>query len=116
MIAGELQQAIINILNNAKDAIIDNKIADSYIFLNLEKQNNHALITIEDNAGGISNEIITNIFEPYFSTKITSNGTGLGLYMSYKIIVESLNGEVYVKNTQLGAKFYIKLPLLLNNK
>jgi signal transduction histidine kinase len=51
------------------------------------------------------------IFEPYFTTKHQSIGTGLGLHMSYKIMIESLKGNLYAKNSELGAKFYIELPL-----
>ena len=77
------------------------------------EENNNAIITIEDNGGGIPEDIISKIYDPYFTTKHQSQGTGLGLHMSYKIITESMNGKLYVKNTDVGAKFYIELPLNL---
>ncbi|MEA3353682.1 MAG: HAMP domain-containing sensor histidine kinase [Campylobacterota bacterium] len=112
MVSGELSQVLINILNNAKDAIqLSDIVEEHWIKLDLEKQNDHVIISIEDNAGGIPNDILPKIFEPYFTTKHKSQGTGLGLHMSYKIVVESLKGKLYVKNTKNGAKFYIELPI-----
>ena len=111
MIVGELSQVIINIVNNAKDVLLANKVKDSWIKLELHKKDNTAIITIEDNGGGIPDDILPRIFEPYFTTKHKSQGTGLGLHMSYKIITESLGGKLYVKNTKYGAKFFIELPL-----
>ena len=77
----------------------------------LKEQDNKAIITIEDNAGGIPEDVLPKIFEPYFTTKHKSHGTGLGLHMSYKIISQSLNGRLYAKNSDNGAKFFIELPL-----
>ena len=111
IVAGELDQVIINIVNNAKDALVEKKIKEALIILNVTDMNNKVLITIEDNAGGIPNDILPKIFDPYFTTKHKSQGTGLGLSMSYKIITNSLNGKLYVKNTKNGAKFFIELPL-----
>jgi len=111
LIEGELSQVIINIINNAKDILLENNIQNPWVKLELLKKDSTAIITIEDNAGGIPEDIISKIFEPYFTTKHQSQGTGLGLHMSYKIITESLNGKIYVNNTQNGAKFFIELPL-----
>jgi len=111
MLAGELSQVVINILNNAKDVLVERKIEAPIIKLSLEKKNNRAIITIEDNAGGIEEDILTKIFNPYFTTKHQTNGTGLGLYMSKEIVEKHLNGKLDVVNTNLGAKFSIELPL-----
>jgi len=111
MVEGELSQVIINILNNAKDVLIDRDIENPTIVLDLIIENDNAIITLEDNAGGIDDKIISKIFEPYFTTKHKSQGTGLGLHMSYRIINESFKGELYVKNSKIGAKFFIKIPL-----
>ncbi|MCK4874522.1 MAG: GHKL domain-containing protein, partial [Sulfurimonas sp.] len=111
MILGELSQVIINIINNAKDILFERDIEHPWIKLELKKQGNKAIITIEDNAGGIPEDVLPKIFEPYFTTKHKSHGTGLGLHMSYKIISQSLNGKLYAKNTDNGAKFFIELPL-----
>ena len=107
---GELSQVIINIMNNAIDILIDNKQEDKIIEINLEEKENTVLISIEDNAGGISEKTIKHIFEPYFTTKHKSVGTGIGLYMSYDIIVNHMKGDLYAKNTQKGAKFFIEVP------
>ncbi len=109
LITGELPQVLINILNNAKDALMENNVENSWIKVNLLEKEKDVIISIEDNAGGIPENIISKIFEPYFTTKNQSLGTGLGLYMSYKIINESLGGKLYVENTKNGAKFFIKL-------
>ncbi len=111
VVLGELVQVLINIINNAKDAILGNGIVDPWVKLELTKTTSTVLITIEDNAGGVPEEIIDKIFEPYFSTKNTQNGTGLGLHMSRRIMIESLKGDLYVQNTSHGAKFFIELPL-----
>ena len=110
LISGELSQVIINIMNNAKDILIENEIEDRWIELCIEETSEEVIITIEDNAGGVPENIITKIFNPYFTTKHESQGTGLGLHMSYRIITESLKGLLSVINTKNGAKFNIKLP------
>ncbi|MEA3499190.1 MAG: DUF3365 domain-containing protein [Campylobacterota bacterium] len=121
MVVGELSQVIINIINNSKDILLEKEICDksdpssyhedAWIEISLKRTDTTAIITIEDNGGGIPNEIISKIFDPYFTTKHQSQGTGLGLHMSYQIVVESLKGKLYVKNTDNGAKFFIELPL-----
>ena len=111
LISGELPQVIINIINNAKDILLEKNIKDAKVIIELEKVNNKVILSIEDNAGGIPIDIINKIFDPYFTTKHKSKGTGLGLHMSYKIINESLHGKLYVENTNLGAKFFIELAI-----
>ncbi|MFK2821934.1 ATP-binding protein [Arcobacter sp. YIC-80] len=111
IIADELSQVIINIINNAKDVFKEREVQDPKIILNLYKEDNRVILTIEDNAGGVPSKVINHIFEPYFTTKHQSQGTGLGLYMSHKIVTESLKGKLFVENTKDGAKFFIELPL-----
>jgi signal transduction histidine kinase len=108
---GEIEQVIINIINNAKDALIEKEPNSSWIKVDLEKNTTHILISIEDNGGGISQEILPYIFDEYFTTKNESHGTGLGLYMSRQIIRNSLHGNLHAHNTQNGARFVIELPL-----
>jgi C4-dicarboxylate-specific signal transduction histidine kinase len=110
-IEGELSQVIINILNNAKDILKTKANETRWIQINLEHRTNKAILSIEDNGGGIPLNILSKIFDPYFTTKHKSQGTGLGLHISYIIIKDSYSGELYVKNTEHGAKFYMELPL-----
>jgi C4-dicarboxylate-specific signal transduction histidine kinase len=106
----ELMQVILNILNNAKDAIEDNKVEHGAVNINIYDNSSDFFIEIEDNAGGISDQIMDSIFDPYFSTK-SKNGTGLGLYMSKIIIDEHMEGLLSVSNKTNGAMFCIKLPI-----
>ena len=94
----ELTQVFINIINNAKDAFEINSIKKRYIFVSSKVVDNKVILKITDNANGIPSEVIDKIFEPYFTTKHKSNGTGLGLYMAYKIITEHMRGEIFVQN------------------
>lgn len=95
----ELNQAILNILNNAKDALLDIEKTNRYIHIKSYKEAEKIIIEIIDNAGGIKESILNKIFEPYFTTKHKSQGTGLGLYMTHKIITSSMNGEIKITNT-----------------
>ena len=111
MAKGEFAQVITNLINNAKDALLERKVENPTINITLRKIDNRLVVTVEDNGGGIDTNIISNIFEPYFTTKHKSKGTGLGLYICHKIITESLGGKIYVKNGETGAKFYIEFEL-----
>ena len=116
---GELVQSFMNIFTNAQDAFEDLKTKDKFIFIDIIKENNFAIIKIQDTAGGIPKDVIDNIFEPYFTTKHKSNGTGIGLYMTYEIIVKHHKGTIEVENHTFkykdieytGALFTIKLPI-----
>lgn len=105
----ELLQVILNIINNAKDALIENKITTPHIKIYFEETKEYQTVFIEDNAGGIPEHIIHNIFEPYFSTKENQNGTGLGLYMSKTIVEKHCNGDIKVHNTEKGCCFKVSL-------
>jgi len=112
VIKGELSQVILSILDNAKDILIQREIQNPYIEISLFKKDNKAIITIEDNAKGVPNDIIDKIFEAYFTTKHQLRGIGMGLNLSYKIVTKSIKGDLYVKNTQNGAMFFIEIPLI----
>lgn len=113
----ELLQCIINIFNNSKDALINSIL--KLIFIDIEEKDNNIIISIKDNAGGIDPSIIDSIFEPYFTTKHKSKGTGLGLNMTYNLIVEGMKGDIKVVNDEYtyeekkykGANFIITLPI-----
>ncbi len=109
LIVAEFIHVIINIINNAKDAVLEKNIQKPQIIINLDKNSEGILITLADNAGGIPDNVINKIFDPYFTTKHKAQGTGLGLHMSYRII-ENLEGKLSVENIDGGAKFTIELP------
>jgi PAS domain S-box-containing protein len=100
---GEFQQVILNILNNAKDALVETKSDGGHISITLEP----TFLSIEDDAGGIDEAILERIFEPYFTTKDQGEGTGIGLYMSKMIIEKNMGGHLRVENGTRGAKFTI---------
>ena len=105
----EFAQALLNILSNAKDVLIDRQITEPYIEMSVKNGEKYILIKIEDNGGGISPEYMDRIFEPYFTTKHAKQGTGIGLYMTKMIIENNMNGIIAVNNTQNGVLFTIKL-------
>lgn len=115
----ELTQVLMNIINNSKEAFIDKNIEEKYIFISTKITNNKIQINIKDNALGISTSILPRIFEPYITSKHNSKGTGLGLFMSYKIIIERFNGLLYAQNTTFiykereytGAEFIIEISI-----
>ena len=100
----ELIQVFINIINNSKDAFIEKKIKDRVIFISIKNFPNRILIEIKDNAGGVEEDILDKVFEPYFTTKHQYNGTGIGLYMSNQIIKTHLNGDIFMKNCSFKYK------------
>ena len=114
-VSNELSQVIVNLIQNSKDAFIQNNIEHKTIEISLkEKQQldkKYALLEIKDNAGGIDKENIEKVFDPYFTTKYKSQGTGLGLFMSKMIIEKSLEGELSHENVDDGSTFKIKLIL-----
>ena len=103
----EYSQAVMNIISNAKDVFIDKKIQNPQIKIYIRKTEKIALC-IEDNAGGIDEDIIDKIFDPYFTTKY-EYGTGIGLYMTKMIIEDKMNGSIFVKNSTDGAIFFIEV-------
>ena len=110
----ELKQVLLNLIKNSEDALRDNAVENPTIMVEI----NNNVLTIQDNAGGIPEEIMDKIFDPYFSTKTKKDGTGLGLYMSKTIIEEHCQGKLSVSNEEFkngqgmsmyGAKFKITL-------
>lgn len=105
----EFAQVFLNILNNARDAIIEREIADGRVTITICSENGSAVVTVADNAGGIPDEVISKIFDPYFTTKGPQVGTGIGLFMSKTIIEKNMGGRLTVRNTDLGAEFRIEV-------
>lgn len=96
----ELIQCLINIFNNSKDALEEIKQENPLIFISTLSQENSVRISMKDNAGGIPENIISKIYDPYFTTKHQSQGTGLGLHMTYKLINEGMHGKIEAKNVE----------------
>ena len=114
----ELSQALINVLNNAKDALLENSIYKKHVHIHTFETETCNALAIYDNAGGIDEKVISKIFDPYFTTKHQSQGTGIGLYMSKDIIEKNMKGMLSVENktfivndkTYYGACFTISIP------
>jgi C4-dicarboxylate-specific signal transduction histidine kinase len=102
----EYTQVLINILNNAKDALIQKKITNPKITIKIKEYNDEIILYIIDNAGGIDVKPIEDIFKPFF-THGKKNGTGIGLFMSKLIIENNMHGKLLVNNTENGAEFKI---------
>ena len=105
--ANEFSQALLNILNNARDALLERAPAQPYIRVKMRDDQRRSVITISDNGGGIDEEVIDKVFDPYFTTKEEGKGTGIGLYMAQSIISRNMQGEILVANLAEGAEFKI---------
>ncbi len=114
----EFKQAVLNILNNSIDAILmqrrkgalgKNEKGEIRIDIFHEKEKKKIVIKISDNGGGISKDVRKKIFEPYFTTKESMQGSGIGLYITKVIIVDNMGGEINIENKDSGAEFTIAL-------
>jgi signal transduction histidine kinase len=105
----EFAQVLLNLMSNAKDALIQKEIKKPTIDLEVDYIDGYSIVTIKDNAGGVNTEHMDLIFEPYFTTKGSLQGTGLGLYMSKMIIEKNMGGELSVENKDDGAVFKVKI-------
>jgi len=101
----EIKQVILNLIKNSEDVLLEREVENPTITI----ETKNSILRVYDNGGGISDDIIDDIFNPYFSTKLEKNGTGLGLYMSKTIIQDHCGGELSVKNGEDGAIFTIDL-------
>ncbi len=97
----EFLQVIINILNNAKDALVQIEKNQRFIDIKTYIKDKKCYVEISDNGGGVDENIISKVFEPYFTTKHKYQGTGIGLYMSHQIIVEHMKGSIYLRNIEI---------------
>jgi signal transduction histidine kinase len=105
----EYSQVILNILNNAKDVLTERMIPVPCLRIRVFSQGGRSVVTVGDNGGGIEEEILNRIFDPYFSTKEVGKGTGIGLYMSKVIIEQNMGGTLTARNFEGGAEFRIEL-------
>ena len=107
--ANEMVQVLINIINNSIDVVVEREVPERHIWITISCDEKNVYIKVEDNGGGIDEDVIEKVFEPYFSKK-SKNGTGLGLYMSKMIVEKHIGGKIEVKNTLNGACFTVMLP------
>ena len=105
----EFSQVLINIINNAKDVLIQKKVKDPNIKILISENKTNIIILIEDNGGGIAVQPIEKVFDPFFTYE-KINGSGIGLFMSKLIIENNMNGKLLVKNNSRGAVFTIIVP------
>lgn len=103
----EFSQALLNILVNARDALVAREAPEPVITVTIGTEEGKCVVTVADNAGGIREEIIEKIFDPYFTTKGPEQGTGIGLYMAKLIIEKNMGGRITVRNSAKGAEFRI---------
>ncbi|MGE4444879.1 MAG: cache domain-containing protein [Candidatus Altimarinota bacterium] len=105
----EFAQVLLNLMSNSKDALIQRNIENPTIDLEIDYKDGYSIFIIKDNAGGVEKEYMDLIFEPYFTTKESLKGTGLGLYMSKMIIEKNMGGELSFENGKDGAIFKVKI-------
>lgn len=105
----EYAQVLLNIIGNARDVLVERNIAQPNIVITITRENKHSIVTICDNGGGIAEDIMPKIFDPYFTTKEQGKGTGIGLYMSKAIIEQNMYGSLTVHNVAGGAEFRIEV-------
>jgi len=108
----ELIQVLLNIFNNSKDAIKEFNPHNGVVLVDVIESKDRLKITIQDNGGGIKQEVIDRVFEPYFTTKFQDEGTGIGLYMSKMIIEESMGGKLTLENSENGVLTTIEISII----
>ena len=107
---GRIEQVILNLFSNARDAFEDNTTSDKWIKVALNRgEDQQLVIAVDDSAGGIPDHALDNIFNPFFTTKTIGKGTGLGLSVAHNLI-DDVGGNISVRNTEHGARFVIRLP------
>ena len=105
----EFSQALLNIITNAKDILIQREIENPTISIEVVQKEDTIMLSVSDNAGGIDETILGKVFDPYFTTKHKSQGTGIGLYMTKMIIENNMEGQIRVENEKEGATFVLTL-------
>lgn len=109
--SSEVNQVILNLLKNSEDAFLENKIKSPQVIINTYFQENKVYLELIDNAGGVKEEYLSKLFDPYFSTKKAKDGSGLGLYMCKTIIEDHCGGSLSVVNNSEGTTFMISISI-----
>lgn len=105
----EYAQVLLNILANAREVLVERMVPAPRIYIHLSRENSRSVVTIRDNGGGIADDVLPRIFDPYFTTKEPGKGTGIGLYMSKVIMEQNMDGRLTARNIAGGAEFVIEL-------
>ena len=105
----EYAQVLLNILSNSRETCIERAVTAPRIHIRITSENGRSVVCIRDNCGGITDDIMPKIFDPYFTTRSPDKGTGIGLYMSKVIIEQNMNGRLTAKNTEDGVEFRIEV-------
>lgn len=111
--AGQINQVFMNILVNAIDAIKDSQTTNGEIVISTTCQEREILVTIANNGPSISKSAMGKIFDPFFTTKAVGKGTGMGMAISYQIVVDKHHGQLLCESSEKGTQFTIRLPLQL---
>jgi C4-dicarboxylate-specific signal transduction histidine kinase len=105
----EYVQAVLNILLNARDALLDQQVPQSLIRIRIFRENGRSVVTVRDNGGGIPEDVLPKIFDPYFTTKQQGKGTGIGLYMAKMIVEKKMHGSLTAYNVDGGVELRIEV-------
>jgi len=109
-VKNEMEHILLNLLSNARDAMKERNSREKFIYIAAKENSDSICIKVGDNGGGIPEDIIGRVFEPYFTTKEDGKGTGIGLYITKTITERRFGGTINVQNTNDGAEFIIHLP------
>lgn len=110
-VENEFKQVLLILINNAKDALKEHRKTDRKIVVRFYKEGDKGFVDVTDNGGGIQEDVLASIFDPYFTTKFASKGTGIGLHIAKNIIQTRMKGAIIANNTQDGCRFTIELPI-----
>ncbi len=105
----EYAQVLLNVISNASETSVERRMDEPRIIISISRKDGRSLVCVRDNCGGIPDEIMPKIFDPYFTTRAPDKGTGIGLYMSKVIIEQNMGGSLTVRNADGGAEFRIEV-------
>lgn len=111
----EFSQVILSVISNAKEALMLRRPDEPCVHMTCRHEGGEVFVTVRDNGGGVPEEVMDKIFDPYFTTKFMSQGRGLGLYMARMIIEKHMGGSISVSNNEAGAEVAIRIPLAISH-